>query len=1117
MSSADDEPHNSTNLANQSTKKRRVQRACDACRRKKSEGDQTPGSKCITCIEYDVECTYLEEARKRCPPKGYVESLESRLEKMEALLHRLCPDVELSQELLDAQLDGEGTLPQDRANSRGPLHSSILPGASAAMAYTPPRLGSPAPASGSGAQSSTADESDELDPSDDEDTPDLLLQERIRSLQIDPMHKRFVGKLSGYGFVRTAMDLKSQYANKKVDAHNMVRRPQFWRLNSWERNIVHVERRHFTFPEPDLLQSLVDLYFKHINLLIPLLHRPTFDAAVAGGLHRRDESFAGVLLLVCACASRYSDDERVILEGTNSWHSAGWAWFSQVQVIRKPLLSAPCLYDLQAYSGCAGQIICWTVAGIGIRLAQDVGAHRRKVYNRARTVEDELWKRAFWVLVVLDRMMSAGFGRPCAIQEEDFDIDLPAECDDEYWTHPDTEQAFKQPAGKASYMSYFICFLELSRILAFALRTIYSINKSKMLLGLVGEEWEQHTVAELDSALNKWIDSVPHHLRWDPTREDETFFLQSASLYCAYYNLQIFIHRPFIPSPRKQSRLAFPSLAICTNAARACSHVADLQRRRTPSVPLALFQLPVFTSAIVLLLNIWGARRSGVSIDPAREMDDVHKCMRVLKDAEDRHVSFIPPHPTLSHLYRSMLTPWDVLYEIASVGDLPLPDPSPAPSNKRPREHEHDDPDGLCSPAASPALPLHTEELGRMPLYAAPAHPSPGGGVGAGVSVLAAGGSSNSNSNSNSIHDSGSGGEWYTPTVSDTPGSGSGAGSTLGSGAGMEMGMGIGMGMDAFAGAFPVDQLVSEAMFPHGFDFSQFMMDMGGAGLGDEYAGAVGGEYAGGEFLGGDFAGGDFAGAVRGGFAGRMAGDFAGGQARAIRHGGRVHEHEGPGMGTGTGTGPGLAQATTWPAGHGHRYQCAVVAGGWWDRIQSNSWWQINGCFDLLDGTLTSRKEEAWDQAHCTAAIQSRAWGGEDEKNASRRGSGRKKIRQSAADRCRMRAGHMYSIRVQTSAGLPVLAGECSGLQAPALAFDRYPLRLGGRTTAEGGHLAPVAVTAIVRSDEAQSQISAWRYCKRAVGAGAGGRAPSVIRRKGAGGRADLRLGIGTDTEVLGE
>ena len=39
----------------------------------------------------------------------------------------------------------------------------------------------------------------------------------------------------------------------------------------------------------------------------------------------------------------------------------------------------------------------------------------------------------------------------------------------------------------------------------------YSINKSKLTLGMVGPQWEQKIVAELDSAINKWIDMVPLH------------------------------------------------------------------------------------------------------------------------------------------------------------------------------------------------------------------------------------------------------------------------------------------------------------------------------------------------------------------------------------------------------------------------------------------------------------------------------------------------------------------------------------------------------------------------------------------------------------------------------
>jgi hypothetical protein len=125
----------------------------------------------------------------------------------------------------------------------------------------------------------------------------------------------------------------------------------------------------------------------------------------------------------------------------------------------------------------------------------------------------------------------------------------------------------------------------------------YSINKSKVLLGFVGHEWEQRAVSELDSALNQWVDSVPDHrksvpnylrsrssvstVRWDPNREDVVFFEQSAHLYAAYYMLQITVHRPFIPTQRdaestiSRAQAGFPSLVICTNAARACANVVQ--------------------------------------------------------------------------------------------------------------------------------------------------------------------------------------------------------------------------------------------------------------------------------------------------------------------------------------------------------------------------------------------------------------------------------------------------------------------------------------------------------------------------------------------------------------
>lgn len=55
------------------------------------------------------------------------------------------------------------------------------------------------------------------------------------------------------------------------------------------------------------------------------------------------------------------------------------------------------------------------------------------------------------------------------------DLDLPMECDDEFWDHPDPDRRFIQPVGKPSFMSFRICLLKISEILAFASRTLASI------------------------------------------------------------------------------------------------------------------------------------------------------------------------------------------------------------------------------------------------------------------------------------------------------------------------------------------------------------------------------------------------------------------------------------------------------------------------------------------------------------------------------------------------------------------------------------------------------------------------------------------------------------------
>ncbi|KAF9446214.1 hypothetical protein P691DRAFT_733649 [Macrolepiota fuliginosa MF-IS2] len=639
--SNDDSVKTQTSGNGQAHKKRRIPGACDICKKKKIRCDsgEMPGNKCSNCIQYGLECTHREVTKTLGSAKGYVESLEARLEKMDKLLSRLLPGIDLSQEV-DRLLE-EADMPDPLSRNDG----------------------------------------------DENEDGTKRLAARFAKLGLNPQQNRFFGKSSSLQLVQTALDMKSQYDGKQDRSGRSVaavsellnrKRLEFWEIPPWVSYNPETEdtSRQYVFPPKDLIASLVTQYFTQINPFLPLLHRSTFEKGIDNGLHLTDSHFGATVLLVCALGSRYSDDSRVFVEGSESTRSAGWKWFEQVRVLRASFFKRTSLHELQAYAlfvlfsqSSETPQGCWSQVGMALRLAQEVGAHRRRSQtNGTPTAEDELWKRAFWVLVSIDRLSSSFSGRPCGLQDEDFDLDLPIECDDEYWEQSDPNDSFKQPEGKPSSIAFFNCYLSLMDILAYAMRAIYAIKQPKSLFGRVIQPSEQQIIVELDSAMNNWMDSVPQHLRWNPLATDNQLFLkQSAALYATYYHIQIFIHRPFIPSLQDRTPVTFPSLAICTNAARSCCHVLE-SYSRISYLPLPHLQITAFTAAVILLLNIWSGKRTGFAPNPKREMEDVQRCMNMLKSCEKR--------------WSSAGRYWDILKELAYAGDVTINE-SPLPSRAR--------------------------------------------------------------------------------------------------------------------------------------------------------------------------------------------------------------------------------------------------------------------------------------------------------------------------------------------------------------------------------------------------------------------------------------------------
>ncbi|KAG8879625.1 hypothetical protein FRB97_001320 [Tulasnella sp. 331] len=651
-------------------------------------GDMSKRRKVLShCSTYKLDCTFVEGAKKRSPPKAYIDDLERRVELLEQLIRRVAPTVNIDDEVGPsfnkhtwAAVKGASSASRASRPSTGQQASS-----SSALLVLPQHQSSTlassmlqSPLSGTTLRSSTIDSSaaqEDREVSDAEDnfpgsdvTPMSMhvgLENKMRKLEVgEAMERRFHGKSSGVTLVQAALTLKEEVtgipARRASGEKSANMRPKFWKPSPWEWMTSAVPPiDSLKFPPSELMRTLVDRCFSDVMTFMPILHKPSFEKALAEEKHRKDLDFARLLLIVCSVGSRFCHDPRVCLtspEGEIEWSSAGWVYFAQVyQTKSKPLLVTAKLIDLQIMALTSTYLQAtsaphgaWLIIGVSLRFAEDVGIHREKVYGADHAFENQMWKRAFWCLVVTDKLLSASLGRPMCINDEDIDANLPLEVDDENWD--EATQTWIQPAGKPSKLAYFVNHAKLIGILAHAMRTIYSINKSKVHLGFIGPEWEQHTVAELDSALNGWLDAVPDHLRWDPHMGPE-FFQQAAALRLTFYYVQITIHRPFIqlsPSSKRVSPLSLPSLAICANAARSSAHI--LNSAMEMSAP-AMFTMIAFISGLVLMISIWEARRSGLNVEVSTQVADVHTCLKYLKRWENS----------------------DILRETASVSEVPIP------------------------------------------------------------------------------------------------------------------------------------------------------------------------------------------------------------------------------------------------------------------------------------------------------------------------------------------------------------------------------------------------------------------------------------------------------------
>ncbi|KAJ7043922.1 hypothetical protein C8F04DRAFT_1070952 [Mycena alexandri] len=576
----------------------------DRCRRRKIRCDGSPSDRCTNCRTFNSTCTYMRPTAKRGP--AHVSITDAQKENIELKIQ-------------NATLEQENeTLKRENASLRSE-NVSIKATSWSRSLCTSCRTKAGSSDSHSVFQQDIQDSSTPTKPSTEDDPSDELAS-RLGQFSLDSIRIKFINAIGPL--------------TPEVVMHS--RRRLFWDMLPWEKD-AHNNRPQYSYPDSDLVASLLQLYFTNVHPTIPVLHRPSFEQSVAEGLHLVDFDFGGLLLSVLSVASRYSDDSRVFVDGDTSL-SSGWKFANQIEIQFVRQVFEPKLYEVQMCCllalftlGTSFPEMSTAYMALGISFLQLRSEYRQKRREHQVNFEDELWKKVFWSYQLL-QMGCVFRGSPTSFNLDVGNVDLPLEVDEEYW-----DRGFAQPLGKLSVNSYFLYHSRLCEILGDTMQRLYGSEKTKIRLGWDGPDWEYRTVAGLDSAMNAFSDSIPSHLRWNPdSPPQDIFFDQSAILNVSYYHIQLMIHRPFI---RRMSAFAVPSLYICVRAARTILQTADIWLSKRQRQPMPSLVTPVFVSGMILGLHLFGVKRANPSADVKKDLAHLETAMKILKFVESRSQS----------------------------------------------------------------------------------------------------------------------------------------------------------------------------------------------------------------------------------------------------------------------------------------------------------------------------------------------------------------------------------------------------------------------------------------------------------------------------------------------
>ncbi|KAF7727016.1 Transcriptional activator of fatty acid utilization [Apophysomyces ossiformis] len=579
-------------------------------------------------------------AKKRGPPKGYIDALEKRIRKIEDILVNM---------------------PRDESDARhlGQTRSAHAPSSKRSW-----------------------EQSNEA------------IYSRKQPLGGSSDRVQYLGDLSSFQFFSNKMHLEGN--NRAIWKGHQIRkfgkqvvlvedRPE---ENTNGRKVPHMSYPEL-FPQTESIDRwiysvtgadrhtsdrLLKIYFANVHPVLPVVNKTEFlkqyrDQADTYPPPDLLNAMFGAAARFVECEALTQKDNKKHQPPETVW-DVPWGWsdqfFDQAQTIISSSAANPTISKVQSiilihnHSGNldSKSSACWLLGGLAIRLAQGMGLNRDCEEWDIPESEKQTRKRIWWALYVTDRFHSASLGRPINIRDEDNDVGYPDATAswEEVLDEPETAteihssrfpSAAYRPSsrdGRVEIYQLFIQLVKLSEILGRILQGLYTPKAQK----ISHEQGSDAIVTRLDHELTEWRFGFPKALQranFDDFDETKGYLAPvAASVLLCYFSLLILLHRPFIERiavGKTKVRSSYSSFRIGTSAAtRGMRIAAQMTVRDFLMFPYSFSLYPVLQCCLIHMYNTKNpdARISSpAKADLAKGLDLVDRLRQMSNSAKKLH------------------------------------------------------------------------------------------------------------------------------------------------------------------------------------------------------------------------------------------------------------------------------------------------------------------------------------------------------------------------------------------------------------------------------------------------------------------------------------------------